>query len=101
MIEHSLKAVSAPSGTPQQWHDIDWRRVQRNVRAMQVRIAKACREGQWRRVKALQRMLTHSRTARYLAIRERVSIRCKAFTLRHRPSLQAFAIRTCIARTFR
>lgn len=69
MIEHSLKAVSAPSGVPQQWHDIDWRRVQRNVRAMQVRIAKACREGQWRRVKALQRMLTHSRTARFLAVR--------------------------------
>ena len=69
MIEHSLKAVSAPSGVPQQWHDIDWRRVQRNVRAMQVRIAKACREGQWRRVKALQRMLTRSRTARYLAVR--------------------------------
>ena len=69
MIEHSLKAVSAPSGVPQQWHDIDWRRVQRNVRAMQVRIAKACREGRWRRVKALQRMLTHSRTARFLAVR--------------------------------
>ncbi|MFJ2486099.1 group II intron reverse transcriptase/maturase [Pseudomonas sp. NPDC087639] len=69
MIEHSLKAVSAPSGVPQQWHDIDWCRVQRNVRAMQVRIAKACREGRWRKVKALQRMLTRSRTARYLAVR--------------------------------
>jgi RNA-directed DNA polymerase len=62
-------AVPALSGTPQQWHDIDWCRVQRNVRAMQVRIAKACREGKWRRVKALQRMLTRSRSARYLAVR--------------------------------
>jgi RNA-directed DNA polymerase len=62
-------AVSAPSGAPQHWHDIDWCRVQRNVRAMQIRIAKACREGNWRRVKALQRMLTRSRSARYLAIR--------------------------------
>ncbi|WP_353742275.1 group II intron reverse transcriptase/maturase [Pseudomonas fluorescens] len=69
MIEHSQMAVSALSGTPQQWHDIDWCRVQRNVRAMQVRIAKACREGKWRRVKALQRMLTRSRSARYLAVR--------------------------------
>ena len=65
MIEHSQMAVSAPSDVPQQWHDIDWCRVQRNVRAMQIRIAKACREGNWRRVKALQRMLTRSRTARY------------------------------------
>ena len=69
MLEHSQMAVSAPSGAPQHWHDIDWWRVQRNVRAMQIRIAKACREGNWRRVKALQRMLTRSPSARYLAVR--------------------------------
>lgn len=69
MKVHSHTAVSAPSGAPQHWHDIDWCRVQRNVRAMQIRIAKACREGNWRRVKALQRMLTRSRSARYLATR--------------------------------
>ncbi|MHC5193124.1 group II intron reverse transcriptase/maturase [Pseudomonas frederiksbergensis] len=69
MLEHSQMAVSASSGAPQHWHDIDWWRVQRNVRAMQIRIAKACREGNWRRVKTLQRMLTRSRSARYLAVR--------------------------------
>ena len=36
---------------------------------MQLRIAKACREGNWRRVNSLQRMLTRSRSARYLAVR--------------------------------
>jgi len=69
MLVPSQLAGSAPSGVPQHWHDIDWCRVQQNVRAMQIRIAKACREGNWRRVKALQRMLTRSRSARYLAIR--------------------------------
>lgn len=69
MKVHSPTAVSAPSGAPQQWHDIDWWRVQRNVRMMQLRIAKACREGNWRRVNSLQRMLTRSRSARYLAVR--------------------------------
>jgi RNA-directed DNA polymerase len=69
MKEHSQLAVSAPSGAPQQWHDINWCRVQRNVRAMQIRIAKACREGKRRKVKALQRMLTRSHSARYLAVR--------------------------------
>ena len=59
----------ALSSEPQQWHDVDWRRVQRNVREMQVRIAKACREGKWRRVKSLQRMLTRSKSARFLAVR--------------------------------
>lgn len=69
MKVHSHTAVSAPPGVPQQWHDIDWCRVQRNVQGMQLRIAKACREGDWRRVKTLQRMLTRSRSARYLAVR--------------------------------
>ncbi|SEO21287.1 group II intron reverse transcriptase/maturase [Pseudomonas sp. NFACC39-1] len=69
MKVHSQPAVSAPSGVPQQWQDIDWCRVQRNVRGMQLRIAKACREGDWRRVKTLQRMLTRSRSARYQAVR--------------------------------
>jgi RNA-directed DNA polymerase len=69
MKELSQQAGPALSGAPQHWHDIDWCRVQRNVRGMQVRIAKACREGRWRRVKALQRMLTRSKSARYLAVR--------------------------------
>ncbi|AIL59679.1 group II intron reverse transcriptase/maturase [Pseudomonas alkylphenolica] len=60
---------SALSSEPQQWHDVDWRRVQRNVREMQLRIAKACRESKWRKVKSLQRMLTRSKSARYLAVR--------------------------------
>lgn len=34
-----------------------------------MRIAKACREGKWRKVKALQRMLTRSKSARFLAVR--------------------------------
>nr|WP_313263107.1 reverse transcriptase N-terminal domain-containing protein [Stutzerimonas kunmingensis] len=44
MKELSQPAGSAFSDTTQQWHDIDWCRVQRNVRGMQIRIAKACRE---------------------------------------------------------
>lgn len=51
------------------WHDIQWRRVEQNVRGMQMRIAKAAKDGNWRRVKALQRMLTHTLSARVLAVR--------------------------------
>jgi len=60
--------VSAPSGVAN-WRDIDWYRVQRNVRGMQVRIAKACQKGNWRRVKALQRLLVRSKSAKLLAVR--------------------------------
>jgi RNA-directed DNA polymerase len=51
------------------WHDIDWRRVEQNVRGMQIRIAKAVKDGNWRRVKALQRMLTHSFSAKASAVK--------------------------------
>lgn len=60
---------SASSREPQDWHAIDWRRVERNVRTTQKRIAKATQEKDWRRVKALQRSLIHSFAARALAVR--------------------------------
>ncbi|WP_175981080.1 group II intron reverse transcriptase/maturase [Burkholderia sp. BCC1630] len=63
------KGGSALSHAPDHWHDVDWRRVERNVRGMQIRIAKATREGDWRRVKALQRMLTRTLSAKLYAVR--------------------------------
>ena len=60
---------SASSHAPTDWNAIDWRRVQRNVRLMQIRLTKATQEGDWRRVKALQRRLTHSFCAKALAVR--------------------------------
>jgi RNA-directed DNA polymerase len=60
---------SASSHCPQDWMAIDWRLVQRNVRAMQIRLMKATMSGDWRRVKALQRWLTRSFSAKALAVR--------------------------------
>jgi RNA-directed DNA polymerase len=69
MEELICEDQSALSGAPQSWTTIQWRRVERNVRAMQIRIAKATQEGDWRRVKALQRSLTRSFSAKALAVR--------------------------------
>ncbi|WP_321816542.1 MULTISPECIES: group II intron reverse transcriptase/maturase [unclassified Paraburkholderia] len=63
------KNGSALSHAPDSWHAIDWRLVERNVRGMQIRIAKATRESNWRRVKALQRMLTRTLSAKLYAVR--------------------------------
>nr|WP_295937568.1 group II intron reverse transcriptase/maturase [uncultured Acidovorax sp.] len=60
---------SASPREPQDWHSIDWGLVARNVRTTQTRLAKATQEKDWRRVKALQRSLTHSFSARALAVR--------------------------------
>jgi RNA-directed DNA polymerase len=69
MEESVRKEGSALSHAPDHWHAVDWRRVERNVRGMQIRIAKATRERKWRRVKALQRMLTRTLSAKLYAVR--------------------------------
>jgi len=69
MRVHIHTDVSALSGKPQHWHAVNWRLVERNVRGMQMRIAKATREGKWRKVKALQRMLTRTFSAKLFAVR--------------------------------
>lgn len=60
---------SASSHAPTEWAAINWRRVQKNVRVMQIRLTKATQEGDWRRVKSLQRWLTHSFSAKALAVK--------------------------------
>jgi RNA-directed DNA polymerase len=51
------------------WHAIDWRRVHQTVRRLQVRIVKAIQDGRWGKVRALQHRLTHSFSAKALAVR--------------------------------
>lgn len=69
MRESDCEVGSALSHAPDNWHAVDWRRVERNVRGIQIRIAKAARDSNWRRVKALQRMLTRTLSARLHAVR--------------------------------
>lgn len=51
------------------WDQIDWPNVHRRVRGLQIRIAKATRDQDWRRVKALQRFLVNSYSAKALAVK--------------------------------
>jgi len=51
------------------WHGIDWRRCEENVKRLQARIVKATQEGRWGKVKALQWLLTHSQSAKALAVK--------------------------------
>jgi RNA-directed DNA polymerase len=51
------------------WHSIDWPKAHREVRRLQARIVKATQEGRWGKVKALQRLLTRSFSAKALAVK--------------------------------
>jgi RNA-directed DNA polymerase len=57
------------SDTWTHWHGISWSEVHRVVGRLQIRIAKATKAGEWRQVKRLQRLLTHSTSAKALAVR--------------------------------
>jgi RNA-directed DNA polymerase len=65
MVKHKPGASSA-SAT---WDAINWQTVQVQVKRLQMRIAKATREGRWNKVKALQRLLTSSYYAKLLAVK--------------------------------
>src|SRR5712691_6606743 len=62
-------AIGAVSSEAAEWYAMDWQAIHRNVRRLQVRIAQATKVGRWGKVRALQRLLTHSYSGKVLAVR--------------------------------
>jgi RNA-directed DNA polymerase len=60
--------ADASFNPPRNWKALDWKAIQQQVRRLQVRIAKAYQDGDYRRVSALQWLLTHSSAAKWLAV---------------------------------
>jgi RNA-directed DNA polymerase len=69
MTTQEVLCAGAPSHGEVTWHGIDWAKCYREVRRLQARIVKATQEGRQGKVRALQRMLTHSFAAKALAVR--------------------------------
>jgi RNA-directed DNA polymerase len=65
----TARAVGAVSREAAEWYAIDWQAINRNVRRLQVRIVQATKASRWGRVRALQRLLTHSYSGKVLAVR--------------------------------
>jgi len=61
--------AGAPSTKSILWKTIIWSTVQYEVERLQLRIAKAINTGRYHKVKALQWLLTHSFSAKLLAIK--------------------------------
>lgn len=64
----ATRVAGATSPETTEWQALDWHALTRTVRRLQARIVKALQEGRWGKVKALQRLLTHSFSAKVLAI---------------------------------
>ena len=65
----TAQAVGAVSREAAEWYAINWQTIHRNVRRLQVRIVQATKASRWGRVRALQRLLTHSYSGKVLAVR--------------------------------
>jgi RNA-directed DNA polymerase len=61
-------SFQAPKG-PSEWDAIPWHEVRKKVERLQMRIAKATREGKHRKAASLQWILTHSYYAKLLAVK--------------------------------
>lgn len=72
-VDTAAQARVSRAGAPLRpegiWLQADWRRIQSEVRRLQVRIAKATQEGRWGKVQALQRLLTRSHSGKMLAVK--------------------------------
>jgi len=62
-------SVDASSAKNRNWQSQPWDRLRQEVRRLQMRIAKAIKEKQIRRARSLQWILTHSHSAKMMAIR--------------------------------
>ncbi|MBB2932973.1 group II intron reverse transcriptase/maturase [Paraburkholderia silvatlantica] len=63
------RSTGAPPANEVTWDRINWDQVAQEVARLQVRIAKASKVGRWNKVKALQRLLTSSRSGKLLAVK--------------------------------
>jgi hypothetical protein len=64
-----------------QWSQIDWDKCNDIVRKLQVRIVIAQQEGRFGKVKSLQWLLTHSFSAKVVAVKRVTVLICKLFYL--------------------
>ena len=65
----TAKAGASPNLRSNNGNSIPWITVEAQVKRLQMRIAKAMREGKHRKVKSLQWMLTHSHHAKLRAVK--------------------------------
>jgi RNA-directed DNA polymerase len=65
----TMVAVSGPEDAPFDWHAIDWRACEENVRRLRQRIFTASQAGDLARVRSLQKLMLRSRSNTLLSVR--------------------------------
>jgi len=61
--------VNGPEDAPFDWHAVDWRRVEDDVRRLRQRIFTASKAGNLKKVRSLQKLMLRSRANTLLSVR--------------------------------
>jgi N-terminal domain of reverse transcriptase len=69
MAQAMIIDAGAPAHAEPEWLQANWKQIGKDVKRLQVRIAKATLEGRWGKVKALQHLLTRSHSGKMLAVK--------------------------------
>src|SRR6202790_5132638 len=69
VTDTKVTVAGASSAAADMWEQSNWFDIDAEVRRLQMRIAKAVREGRWGKAKALQRLLTRSHSGKMLAVK--------------------------------
>lgn len=80
--------------TPTDWNSVNWRKANRQVRNLRRRIFRATRDGDWKTVNRLQKLLLRSYSNRVLAVRRVTQVNHG----RHTPGIDKVLVKTPAAR---
>ena len=69
MTEMNKSLTGAPTAKETNWDSINWNQAKSEVKRLQMRIAKAMREKRYGKVRALQRLLSHSFYGKSIAVK--------------------------------
>lgn len=61
--------ISSVSIDSQSWRDLPWKKFQRHLFGLQIRVLKAKRAGDMKKMRSLQKLIFRSESARFLAVR--------------------------------
>ncbi|NEO91756.1 MAG: group II intron reverse transcriptase/maturase [Moorea sp. SIO3G5] len=73
-IESNPEGDDIVTKQPTRWHSIDWKKAYRRVRNLRRRIFKATREGNWKKVNKLQRLLLSSYSNILISVKQATQI---------------------------
>ena len=65
----AVAVVNGPEDEPLDWHAVDWRAVEEDVRRLRQRIFTASQVGDLKRVRSLQKLMLRSRANTLLSVR--------------------------------